>query len=59
MRAGTLEEVEAGRDWAGREGAGAGRDGAERPPRVLCFIYVRFVWKERERERGTGMLMMD
>ena len=35
MRAGTLEEVEAARDWAGRDGGGAGREGAERPPRCL------------------------
>lgn len=35
VRAGTLEEVEAARDCAGREGGGAGREGAERPPRCL------------------------
>jgi hypothetical protein len=56
VRAGTLD---AGRVcWAGREGAGAGRAGAERPPppRLLCGGQLALDGREREGEGGTGIV---
>ena len=54
-----MEEVEAGRDWAGREGAGAGREGAERPPRFLYLFMLDLCARRGERERyrhvGDGL----
>jgi hypothetical protein len=52
VRAGTLD---AGRVcWAGRDGAGAGRAGAERPPppRLLCKGQLAL---DGEGEGGTGI----
>ena len=48
VRAGTLDVVEAERVcWAGREGAGAGREGAERPPRCLYLLIWTNDWEYR------------
>jgi len=47
VRAGTLDVVEAERVWVGREGAGAGREGAGRPPRCLWLLVERGDWGYR------------